>query len=371
MATAEDDRAAYKKEKIRLEVIISELQRKLKAEKFDKEEYLKGLESREQQLESGKKELKSDRADFESQVQNRAKEIEKQVINDAKRKENAAEQARLSLLEQQKAVKAEQQEWLQSEKEKIDTEVSRQVTKYKAELDEQADKARAEYKQENDKKEKELTSNWNSRNTALKAKFATISGLTVTVGMISSIVALISAVIAFFHGLLPYMIEDGKEICGWISADLHAIFGRTFVFPSSLPPILQLALPLIFLIVIGIWTALDFDEHRWVVFVDEFNIIDEISVIVIGSAVGVSVVFGKLLSEIGINTIMFPIAVYLIYVLIRWLLEIGAVKRVLDGIEKLIKHWNDIESNQKICNLLLTVLMIAAVLMVRSWIKGG
>lgn len=363
--TASADRTAYKKEKSRLEADIAELQRKLKFEKFDKEAYLKGLESREQQLESGRKDLKRDRADFESRVQSRAEEIERQVIDEARRKENTAEQARLRLLDEQEAVKAEQQKWLQAEKEKIDTEVSRQVTEHKAELDEQTEQARAEHEQEYDKREKALVSNWKARNIALTAKFTTISGLTVIVGLISGIVALISALIAFVHGLLPYLIEDGKEIGGWIRDDWQAIFGQAFVFPSSLLPILQLALPLIFLVIVGIWTALDFQERKWVVFANN------ISIVAIGTGIGISAVFGKQLSEYGVNTVMFPIAVYLIYVLIRWLWEIEAIQGLFEGIKSLIEKWNDLEPNQKIGNLLIVLVIVGAILMVRSWAKGS
>ena len=351
--TAEDDKKASDRRISQLETDISDLERKLKYNKFDKEQYLKGLESREQALKDGQEALKTDKAEFNNRVQSKAQEIEQDTARKAKCE---AEQTRL--IEQQQAVEAERQEWLSSEKEKIDTEVTRQVTEHKAELDEQTAKERAEQERQHDKREKELESNWKSRNIALTGKFATISGLTISVGLISGIVAIISTVIAFVHGLLPFIIEDGKEIGDWIRNDWNAIFGQAFVFPNSLLPIIQLALPLIFLIVVGIWTALDFDERKWVVFVDN------ISVIAIGTGIGISAVFGKQLSELlGLNTVMFPIAVYLLYVLIRWLWEIEAI-------QKPIEWWKDLESNQKIGNAMIVVVIVCAVLMVRYWIKG-
>lgn len=369
-ATAEEDKKASDRQISQLEADISRLERQLKYEKFDKDAYLKSLESREKALKHGQETLKSDRADFNSRVQSKAQEIEQDTIADyeARKAKCEAEQARL--IEQQQAVEAERQEWLSSEKEKIDTEVTRQVTEHKAELDEQTAKERAEHDQQHTKREKELESNWKSRNTALTAKFATISGLTVSVGLISGIVAIISTVIAFVHGLLPFIIEDGKEIGEWIGNDWTSIFGQTFVFPNTLLPIAQLALPLIFLIVVGIWTALDFDERKWVVFADNM------SIIFIGTGIGISAVFGKQLSEIlGFNTVMFPIAVYLLYVLLRWLWEIGAIQ----GLGKVLKWlivtpiewWKGLEPNEKAGNAIIGLVIVGAILMFRHWAKGS
>lgn len=316
-ATAEDAKKANDRQISRLEAGITALERKLEYDKFDKEQYLRGLESREKALAHGQEALRSDRADFDNLVQKKAQEIEQDTIADYKAKKAECKAERARLIAQQQAVEAEQQKWLQSEKEKIDNEVNRQVSTHKSKLDKQTAQERAEYDQQNKKREKELEHNWKSRNIALIGKFATISGITVIVGLISSIVAIISTVIAFTHGLLPFIIKDGKEIGDWIRNDWNAIFGQSFVFPQSLLSILQFVLPLICLIIIGIWTALDFEERKWVVFANEF------SVIAIGTSIGISAVFGKQLSEIfSVNTIMFPIAVYLLYVLIRMLREI-------------------------------------------------
>lgn len=369
-ATAEEDKRASDRQISQLEADISKLERQLKYEKFDKNAYLKSLESREKALKHGQEALKTDRAEFNSRVQSKAQEIEQATITnyEAKKAQCEAEQARLTA--QQEAVEAERQEWLSAEKEKIDTEVNRQVSTHKAELDEQTAKERAEHDQQHDKREKELESNWKARNTALTAKFATISGLTVSGGLISGTVALISAVIAFAHGLLPFIIEDGKEIGNWIRNDWTAIFGQAFVFPNTLLPIIQLALPLIFLIVVGIWTALDFDEHKWVVFADD------VSIGFIGTGIGISAVFGKQLSEIlGFNTVMFPIAVYLLYVLIRWLWEIGAIQ----GLGKVLKWlivtpiewWKGLEPNEKAGNAIIVFVIVGTILMFRHWAKGS
>ena len=360
VATAEEDKKASSRK-------ISQLERQLKHDKFDKEQYLRGLESRERELKEGQKALKAAKDDFNSRVQSKAEEIEQDTISDyeARKAKCEAEQARL--IEQQQAVAAERREWLSSEKEKIDTEVTRQVTQHKAELDEQTAQERAEQERQHNNREKELRSNWKLRDTALTAKFVTISGLTVSVGLISGIVAIISTVIAFTHGLLPFIIEDGKEIGNWIHNDWNAIFGQTFVFPNTLLPIIQLALPLIFLIVVGIWTALDFAERKWVVFADK------ISIIAIGTGIGISTVFGKQLSEIlGFNTVMFPIAVYLLYVLIRWLWEIEAIQGLFEWcIVKPIEWWQGLESNQKFGNAFIIFTIIVGILAFRALILSS
>ena len=332
-----------------------DLRRKIQFEKFDKIAYLQGLESREQELKDGEEALKIDRANFNSRVQSKAQEIEQKAVSEYETQKARCEAEKTRLIKQQEAVEAEQQLWLQTEKEKIDTEVARQVTKHKAELDEQANKRQIELE-----KDRKL------RNIASKAKFATISGLTVTVGLVSGIVAIISGFLAFTHGLLPFLIKDIKTIGKWIAEDWHEIFDD-FAFPQALLPILQLALPLIFLIIVGIWTALDFEERKWVVFADE------ISIMVIGVGVGISTVFGKQISELGANTVMLPIAVYLLYVLGRWLWEIGAVKAVYNGtiglMKKIADHFGNQNMNQNIGDIIVLGVIVVAVIMVSHWLK--
>lgn len=365
-ASAEEDKKANNKKISQLETDISRLERQLKYEKFDKNAYLKSLESREKALKHGQETLKSDRTNFNSRVLSKAQKIEQDIIADYEARKAKCEAEQTRFIEQQQAVEAERQEWLSSEKEKIDTEVIRQVTEYKAELNEQTTQKRAEQERQHAKREKELESNWKSRNIALKGKFATISGLTVSVGLISGIVAIISTVIAFVHGLLPFIIEDSKEIGNWIRNDWNDIFGQAFVFPNSLLPIIQLTVPLIFLIVVGIWTTLDFDERKWVVFADN------VSIIAIGTGIGISAVFGKQLSEIfGLNTVMFPIMTYLLYVLIRWLWEIEAIQGFFEWcIVKPLEWWKDLEPNQKKGNAVIAIVIIALIVMVKHWIKG-
>lgn len=333
-----------------------ELRRKIKFERFDKIAYLQDIESRELELKEGEKALKTDRANFNRHVQDKAQEIEQAVISEYETQKARYEAEKVKLIEQQKAVETERQLWLQTEKEKIDTEVARQVTKHKAKLDKQANERQIELE-----KDRKL------RNIALKAKFATISGLTVTVGLISGIVAVISGFLAFTHGLLPFLIKDTKAIGKWITEDWHEIFDN-FAFPQALSPILQLALPLIFLIVVGIWTALDFEERKWVVFADE------ISIMVVGFGVGMSTIFGKQISESGTNTVMLPIAVYLLYVLVRWLCEIGAIEAVYDGItgltKKIADHFGNQNMNQNIGDIIVLGVIVVAVVMVSHWLKN-
>ena len=354
--TAEDDKKASDRRISQLEADISDLERKLKYNKFDKEQYLKGLESREQALKDGQEALKTDKAEFNNCVQSRAQEIEQDTISDYETRKAKCEAEKARLIEQQQAVEAERQEWLSSEKEKIDIEVNKRITEHKAKLDEQF------------AKERDNISNYlTSRDSELTAKFASISGITIIGGLISAVVAVCSVIIAFVHGLLPFLIEDGKEIGGWFSSNWHSIF-QSFTFPQSLLSILQLALPLIFLIVVGIWTALDFDERKWVVFADK------VSIIFIGTGIGISAVFGKQLSELGSNTVMFPIAVYLLYVLFRWLWEIEAIQALFEGIKWLVSTpidwWRGLQTNEKGGYAIIGLVVIGAVFMVRHWLKG-
>lgn len=73
---------------------------------------------------------------------------------------------------------------------------------------------------------------------------------------------------------------------------------------------------------------------------------------VVGFGVGMSTIFGKQISESGTNTVMLPIAVYLLYVLVRWLCEIGAIEAVYDGItgltKKIADHFGNQNMNQNI-----------------------
>ena len=330
---------------------ISLLRTELQAQKFDKEKYLRGLESRERALRNGQAALRSDREAFDTRVQNKAQEIEKDVIADYEAKKRSCEAERSRLIAQQKA-----------EKDTIDAAVAKKVKEHTDKLDEQAAKERAEQDKKHESREKELEKNWKSRNTALTAKYTSIIGLTFSVCLISGIVAMICFVIAFVHGLLPFIITDGKEIGSWISSDWHAIFQQSFTLKRAIVPILQLFLPVIFLIAVGIWTALDFEERKWVLFADK------VSIIVIGSGIGISFVFGKQLSAIGLNTVMLPIAVYLLYVLARWLFETGAIDGLANLVNRLTDWWHDLEPNEKQGNVLLAAIFIIAAIMVYRWI---
>ena len=156
--------------------------------------------------------------------------------------------------------------------------------------------------------------------------------------------------------------ENGEKIGSWISSDWHAIFQQSFTLKRAIVPILQLFLPVIFLIAVGIWTTLDFEERKWVLFADK------VSIIVIWSGIGISFVFGKQLSAIGLNTVMLPIAVYLLYVLARWLFETGAIDGLANLVARLTDWWHDLEPNEKQGNALLAVIFIIAAIMVYRWI---
>lgn len=287
-------------------------------------------------------------SEIDEHIRSSAEAIEKDTVAHYRAAEEALEAEKAKCIEQQKSAEAERQEWLLSEKEKINTEVEQRIIAHKSALDEQNAKERAEQEKEYMAKKKALT-----------VKYTSISGVTVFGGFICAIVAVCSAVIAFVHGLQPFMIADGKEIGKWISSDWHAIFGKAPAF--SILSVLQLALPLIFLIIVGIWTALDFDERKWVVFADK------ISCIVIGTSVGISAVFGKQISELGLNTVMLPIAAYLLYVLIRWLWEIDAFEAIGRLFTEAADKWNGLEKNEKQGYALIGLVIIVAAATFRFW----
>lgn len=331
--------------------VISQLQNELKEQRFDKQQYLRELESREMTLRNGQADLKKEQEAFSSRVQSKAKEIEKDVIADYEAKKRSCEAERSKLITQRN-----------SEKEIIDAAVAQKVKAHTEKLDEQAAKERAEHDKQHKIREKELEKNWKSRNALLIAKQTVIIGLTFSVCLISGIVAIGCFIIAFVHGLLPFILTDCKEIGVWIRSDWHAVFGQPFVFKRAFVPILQLFLPVLFLIVVGIWTALDFEERKWVVFANK------LSITVIGTGISIATVFGKQLSAIGLNTVMLPIAVYLLYVLARWLFETGAIDRLATLVTRLTDWWHDLEPHEKQGNALLAVIFIIAAIMVYRWI---
>lgn len=300
-------------------------------------------------LKSREKAVNEDRANLDTLIKIKAQEIEQEAVERYKTQEKACEAEKTRYIALQ-----------QSEKAKIEAEIERQATARKAKLDEQCAEERAKHEQEHIKREQALEEHWTARNRALTAKCASISGITIVLGLISVSITVISVVIAVFHGLLPYLTKDGKEIGGWISSNWHLIFGQSFVFTQSLLPIAQLALPLVFLIIIGIWTALDFNGRKWVVFADK------VSFIVIGTSIGISAVFGKQLSSLGLNTVMLPIAVYLVYLLFRWLWAIEAIQGLFEVIKKPINWWQTLETNQKIGNGFIAIVIVGGVLILRS-----
>lgn len=324
---------------------MKKLYRQMEYNIFDKVQYKKEFESREQ-------ELKEKTINIDEHIKNKAQEIEQDTINHYKIKEEECEREKARYIELQA-----------SEHEKINTEVEKQVTKYKIELDEQTAKERSEHEEQYKQRAAELEKYWGNRNKTLTVKFITIKGITLLVGVISAIVTIFSVVIAFTHGLLPYIVTDGKEIVHWISNNWKIIFGQPFEMAISLPPILQFALPLIFMLIVGIWAAFDFDERKWVVFADKF------SLITIGTFMGISAVFSEILNYLSINTIMFPIAVYFIYVLIRFLWETGVIPKILDIIEWIINWWNGLEKNEKLGNTLIFAVLIIGFNMIKNWFK--
>lgn len=349
-ATSEEDKKANNKIISQLESDISRLERQLNYSKFDKVQYLKELESRE-------KAVKEKNEKLDEHIEKKAYKIEQDTIKHYKEKESEFERK-----------KAEYLDLKLKEYDNIKSAVEQQVAEHKAELDEQFERKQGQQERDYNSRNKDLESEWQlknyrlenewkSRNNILTGKFA----ITLMVGAISAIVTLFSVLIAFTHGLLPYIITDGKEIGYWCSKNWKMIFGQPFEISTSLPAILQFAIPLIFMIGVGIWTALDFDERKWVVFADK------VSLMIIGIVTGISAVFSKQLNLISINTIMFPIGIYMIYVLIRFLEETGVLDKMEELLERLAKRWNGLEKNEKIGSVLVTVLLIFGSIMVINW----
>ena len=65
---------------------------------------------------------------------------------------------------------------------------------------------------------------------------------------------------------------------------------------------------------------------------------------------------------------MLPIAVYLLYVLARWLFETGAIDGLANLVNRLTDWWHDLEPNEKQGNVLLAAIFIIAAIMVYRWI---
>lgn len=135
--SAEDDKKANNRRISRLNDEIALLERRLKSNKFDKEQYLKSLEMRERAVVKKRSEL-------DEHIRVRAEAIEKDTVAHYKAAEEALEAEKSKCIEQQKSVEAERQEWLLSEKEKIDNEVEQRIKAHKAALDSQSAKERAE-----------------------------------------------------------------------------------------------------------------------------------------------------------------------------------------------------------------------------------
>ena len=181
--SAEEDKKAGNRRISRLIDEISQLERKLESNRFDKEQYLKSLEMREMAVVKKQSEL-------DEHIRSSAEAIEKNTVAHYRAAEEALEAEKAKCIEQQKSAEAERQEWLLSEKEKIDNEVEQRIIAHKSALDEQNAKERAEQDKEYKAKKKALT-----------AKYTSISGVTVFGGFICAIVAVCSTVIAFVHGL--------------------------------------------------------------------------------------------------------------------------------------------------------------------------
>lgn len=127
--SAEEDKKASNRRISRLIDEISQLERKLESNRFDKEQCLKSLEMRERAVVKKRFEL-------DEHIRVRAEAIEKDTVAHYKVAEEALEAEKAKCIEQQKSVEAERQEWLLSEKEKIDNEVEQRIIAHKSALDE-------------------------------------------------------------------------------------------------------------------------------------------------------------------------------------------------------------------------------------------
>lgn len=354
---------------------ISKLTEELNASKIDKAAYLKELEQREHELKNNERKNDRAKAFLEEQIKSKAYEIEKETIR--KCQDEIAEIKKLCADEKtdfKKQCESEKSEviskyekMIREEEEIIKSKSDKIIDEYKAELDEEHQNLQKDMDTQLKEKKKELEAenvnekermeSSSKRYNALRRDLIGKSSAVVIFCLVSALVSLYSVVVAFTHGLLPILIPDCKEFVNWIVNDWHKIFSSPFGL-GNVFAILKLLLPIIILVIIGIWTATDFDieNKQWVV------LADKVSIAVFGSAVSLSAIFGVWLAKININTVVLPFLIYFVYFLIRSGFLEGLFEIIGAVIEAIRDYLHEQDSNQVIGNLLLIVVVAAIVI---------
>lgn len=350
---------------------ISELETKLKA----KEEYVRSLDSRENDVSSREKSVSEREKSvnrkesfINTHIENKAQEIEKDTITQCKTdKEQFKEQCETKM----KSVMDEYNQLISDENDKIQAEADRQAnmrisdleTEYAAkqeqleneyvEKHQQLDKDIAEHIEQNEQERRNIV----ARNAAMVADNRRIGAGVLVFGLICGIVGIYSAVVALLHGLLPTLSADARQLAAWISE------GYT---------VIKIGIPIVFAVGAIVWALFDFNERRWVFFIapDESKP-DKLSLIVLLISVSISAFGGKWLTEAGINTVAVPIITYTIYFLLRsnWVVFVivsilklfgKAVKGIADGISD---YFREAEPHQIMGNLIIVLAIVVPLLL--------
>ena len=335
---------------------------------FDKEQYLKRLESREKAVSEGERENRRKAAFLDEQVNNRAYEIEQDTIS---RYETEKKSYKQQCEDEKSAIIEKYDKLISDEADKIQKEADRQANKRISELEteyaakqEQLENEYVEKHQQLDKDIKEHTEQNAQerktiavRNAAMVADNRRIGAGVLLFGLICGIVGIYSAVVAFLHGLLPTLSADARQITAWISE------GYT---------VIKIGIPIFFVIGAIAWAIFDFDERRWVFFIapDEAKP-DKLSLIVLLISVSISAFGGKWLTEAGINTVAVPLIAYAVYFLLRsnWVIFVivsifklfgKAVKGIAEGISD---YFREAEPHQIMGNLIIVLAIVVPLLL--------
>lgn len=351
------------------------LKAELEANKFDKAAYLKELEQREQDVRNNERKNNRDKAFLEEQIKSKAYELEKKTISDCKNEIEKAKKLYSEKIEdfkkqcesEKSEVISKYEKMIREEEELIKSKSDKIIDEYRAELDEEHQNQQKDMDTQLKEKKKELEAenvnekeqmeSSSKRYNALRRDLIGKSGAVIIFCFVSAIVSLYSVVVAFTHGLLPILIPDCKKFAGWIANDWIKIFSSPFGF-GNVFAILKLLLPIIILVIIGIWTATDFDieNKQWVV------LADKVSIAVFGSAVSLSAIFGVWLAKININTVVLPFLIYFVYFLIRS----GFLEELFEGIGELIETISESESAKG--NIMIVIVIVFIIAMI-IWLK--
>ena len=342
---------------------IKELEDKLNVKAFDKEQYLKKLESRERAVSEGERENRRKAAFIEEQIHNRAYEIEQDTISrcetEKKRYKKQCDNEKSAIIEKYDKLISDEADKIQKEADRqANMRISNLETEYTAkqeqleneyvEKHQQLDKDIAEHIEQNEQERRNIV----ARNAAMVADNRRIGAGVLVFGLICGIVGIYSTVVAFLHGLLPTLSADARQLTAWISE------GYT---------VIKIGIPILFVIGAIVWALFDFDERRWVFFIapDESKP-DKLSLIVLLISVSISAFGGKWLTEAGINTVAVPFIAYTVYFLLRsnWVIfVIVSILKLFGKAVKGIAEGREAEPHQIMGNLIIVLAIVVPLLL--------